>query len=81
MESSYRPPPIPPLWRVAQIIAVRAKKLSVLLAQLVRVLSSESKGHGFDSPRVLFHFPMYLSVCIWLKVRIGGEVYNVTLLP
>ena len=74
-------PPIPPLWRVGQTTAVKIKKLSVLLAQLVTVLSSVFKGHGFDSPRVLFHFPMYLSVCIWLKVRIGGEVYNVTLLP
>ena len=69
IESSYLPPPIPPLWRGGQITAVRAIKLSVLLAQLLRVLSSKSKDHGLDSPKVLFPFSN-VSVCMYM---VDGE--------
>ena len=71
-ESSYLPPPpIPPLWMVVQNSAVKFTKLSGLLAQLVRALSKEIKGHGFNYPGTLFHFPIYLYVlvCILCMVR------------
>ena len=38
----------------------------VLLAQMVIALSYELKGHGFDPPGILFHFPVYLYVLVWI---------------
>ena len=70
-------PPHPPFMEGGSNYCSKIMKLSVLLAQLVRVLSSQSKDHGFNSLRVLFHFPMYMYMymvegegrCIMLHYR------------
>ena len=64
IESSYLPPPHPPLWRVGETSAVNFFKLSGLIAQLIKAPSYDIDGHVFDSSLILFHFPMYLYVFV-----------------